>query len=46
MSTNNTYLVVFLGSKSGPKMTAWNALSEVDRQAKERDGIAAWKALP
>jgi len=44
MSTNNTYLAVFLGSKISPKMTAWNALSEAERQAKERDGIAAWKA--
>ena len=44
MSTNNTYLAVFLGSKTSPKMMAWNALSEAERQAKERDGIAAWKA--
>ena len=44
MITNNTYLAVFLGSKTSPKMTTWNALSEVERQAKERDGIAAWKA--
>ena len=44
MSTNNTYLAVFLGSKTSPKMTAWNTLSEAERQAKERDGIAAWKA--
>ncbi len=44
MSTSNTYLAVFLGSKTSPKMMAWNVLSEADRQAKERDGIAAWKA--
>jgi hypothetical protein len=44
MSTNNTYLAVFLGSKIGPKMTAWNALSEEQRRAKEREGIGAWKA--
>ena len=25
-------------------LLAWNALSEAERQAKERDGIAAWKA--
>jgi hypothetical protein len=44
MSTNNSYLAVFLGSKTSPKMAAWNALPEAERQAKERDGIAAWKA--
>lgn len=42
MST--TYLAVFVGSKSSPKMAAWNALSEHERKAKERDGMAAWKA--
>ena len=44
MSTNNTYLAVFLGSKTSPKMKAWIALPEADRRAKEREGIAAWKA--
>ena len=44
MSTNNTYLAVFLGSRTGPKMTAWNALPEAERRARERDGMAAWKA--
>jgi hypothetical protein len=44
MSTNNTYLAVFLGSKTSPKMTAWNALPEEQRRAREREGIAAWKA--
>src|SRR5271169_4482865 len=44
MSMNNTYLAVFLGSKTSQKMTAWNALAEAERRAKERDGIAAWKA--
>ncbi len=44
MSTDNTYLAVFLGSKTGPKMTAWNALPEAERQAKRREGVAAWKA--
>ena len=44
MSTNDTYLAVFLGSKTSPKMTAWNALSESERQAKQQEGIAAWKA--
>ncbi len=44
MSTNNTFLAVFLGDKSSPKMAAWNALSEAERKAKMQEGIAAWKA--
>ena len=44
MSQNDTYLAVFLGSKAGPRMQAWMALSDTERRAKERDGIAAWKA--
>ena len=43
MSTN-TYLAVFLGSKTSPKMAAWTALSEEQRRANEREGMAAWKA--
>jgi hypothetical protein len=42
MST--TYLAVFVGSRNSQKMAAWNALSEQERKAKERDGMAAWKA--
>ena len=44
MSSNDTFLAVFLGSKNGPKWAAWNALSETDRKAQEMRGIAAWKA--
>ena len=44
MSSNDTYLAVFLGSKTNPKWAAWNALSEAERSAKEQQGIAAWKA--
>jgi hypothetical protein len=44
MSTNNTYLAVFLGSKGSPRRVAWDALAEGDRRAKEREGMAAWKA--
>ena len=44
MSTNNTYLAIFTGSKTSPRRAAWDALSEGDRRAKEREGIAAWKA--
>ena len=42
--SNDTYLAVFLGSKTSPKMAAWNALPQSERQTKEREGIAAWKA--
>jgi hypothetical protein len=44
MSTNDTFLAVFLGSKTSAKMTAWLALPEAERRAKEQQGIAAWKA--
>lgn len=43
MSTD-TYLAVFLGSKTSPKMAAWNAMSEAARKAKEQEGMAAWHA--
>ena len=41
---SDTYLAVFVGSKTSAKMAAWNALSETERKAKEKAGIAAWKA--
>jgi hypothetical protein len=41
---SNTYLAVFVGSKNSAKWAAWNALSETERKAKEKAGIAAWKA--
>jgi hypothetical protein len=44
MGTNDTFLAVFLGSKTSPKMAAWNALPEAERKAKERQGMAAWHA--
>jgi hypothetical protein len=44
MSQNDTYLAVFLGSKTSPRMKAWMALPEAERRAKEREGMAAWKA--
>ena len=43
-STANTYLAVFLGSKTSPKKAAWEALPEADRRAQERAGMAAWHA--
>jgi hypothetical protein len=44
MSTNDTFLAVFLGSKTSPKWAAWNALPEAERKVKEQQGMAAWKA--
>ncbi|WP_316184568.1 MULTISPECIES: hypothetical protein [unclassified Bradyrhizobium] len=45
MSDNsNTYLAVFLGSRTSPQWKAWEALSETDRKAKEQQGMAAWHA--
>jgi hypothetical protein len=44
MTTNDTYLAVFLGCKTGPRMKAWMALPEAERRVQETEGIAAWKA--
>ena len=44
MSTTDTFLAVFLGSKTSAKWAAWNALPEAERRAKEQQGMAAWKA--
>ena len=41
---SNTYLAVFVGSKDSTKFAAWNALSETQRKAREKEGVAAWKA--
>jgi hypothetical protein len=44
MSANNTFLAVFLGSKTSQRRAAWNGLPESVRQAKQKEGIDAWKA--
>jgi hypothetical protein len=44
MSTDNTFLAVFLGGKTSSRMKAWMALSEAERHAKEQEGMAAWKS--
>jgi hypothetical protein len=44
MNATGTYVAIFLGSKTSSRRLAWDALSEGDRRAKEREGIAAWKA--
>jgi hypothetical protein len=43
MTTPNTFLAIFLGSKTSPRMVAWNSLPEGERRAKEQEGMAAWK---
>ena len=44
MSTNDTYLAVFLGSKTSPRMNEWNALTDEQRRARQQEGMAAWGA--
>ncbi|MGY3602505.1 MULTISPECIES: hypothetical protein [unclassified Bradyrhizobium] len=44
MSSNDTFLAVYLGSMNGARMTAWRALPEAERRAKEQQGMAAWGA--
>ena len=41
--TDNTYLAVFLGSRTNPKASAWFALPEAERRSRESEGMAAWK---
>jgi hypothetical protein len=42
MGTSNTFLAVFLGSRTNPRMKAWMALPESERRAKEQAAFAAW----
>ena len=44
MSTDNTYLAVFTGSKTGQRAAAWAALSEGEREKRSQEGRAAWGA--
>ena len=44
MTTNSTFLAVFCGSKTSARRAAWDALSEGERRARQKEGIAAWKA--
>jgi hypothetical protein len=43
MSSNDTYLAIFLGDRNSPRMQAFMALPEAERRAKEREGIQGWK---
>jgi len=42
--SSNSYLAIFLGSKTSSRMQAWMALPEAQRRAKEQEGMAAWKS--
>jgi hypothetical protein len=42
-ASSNTFLAVFLGSKTSPRMQAWMAMPEAERKAKEMEGFAGWK---
>jgi hypothetical protein len=44
VSTDGTYLAVFLSNKTSPRWLAWNAMSEDERRAKDEEGLAAVKA--
>ena len=38
----DTFLAVFTGSKTNPRMQAWMAMPEAEQKAKMQEGIAAW----
>jgi hypothetical protein len=44
MSRNDTYLAVFLSTKTSPRWRAWYAMSDDERGAKDGEGLAALKA--
>ena len=44
MTATNTYLAVFLASKDSPRVKQWSTLPEAERNAKQQQGMAAWKA--
>ena len=44
MTTTNTYLAIFLGSKTNARAAAWFALPEAERRKKELEGMKAWHA--
>jgi hypothetical protein len=47
MNTNDTFLAIFLGSKTSARMAAWNALSEEVRHAKTQgDSVEIMPVLP
>jgi len=38
----DTFLAVFTGSKTNPRMQAWMAMPEAEQKAKMQEGITAW----
>lgn len=44
MSTNHTYLAVFLGSKTSARRMQWDALPQAERRQKESEGMMQWTA--
>jgi len=44
MTTDDTYLAVFLSNKTSPSWRAWYEMSEDERRAKDQDGLAALRA--
>jgi hypothetical protein len=44
MTLTNTYLAVFIGSKTSSRRAAWDLLPESERRSKEQEGMAQWKA--
>ena len=42
MSAQNLFLAVYLGSKDGAAMQAWNKLDEEERQSRAERGMEAW----
>lgn len=44
MSTDNIYLAVFMGSKTGQRAAAWAALTDSERERRSQEGRAAWGA--
>jgi hypothetical protein len=44
MSPTNTFLAVFLASKTSPRRKAGDGLPEAERRAREQDGMATCKA--
>ena len=46
MSTTETFLAIFLGSKTSPRMAAWNSLPEGVRRATMQEGRSRLGNLP
>lgn len=44
MTETHTYLAVFTGRRTSARRSAWEALGEAERRAREQAGIAAWHA--